>query len=174
MSKVIRSPLHASDSDIQPLRDSARNMQQKFAFYSVSLDFTLIALAIHSFDPTAISPSSLPIAFFEISAWLLLPLSGLSGLLWLKYAPHHYFKLADLQELLNTLRTLIEGLEKEEKILLDKFIPEVHKNYSPSILHAMRVSAFFQHVHFWTLIIGIISLCTSRMLIAWNSAAPGP
>jgi len=73
-------------------REIAQQSQEKFEFYLVGLVFTLLALSIQTakFGQSNLSD------FFELSGWLSLAVSGLSGLWRLEYIPVIREKLATM------------------------------------------------------------------------------
>jgi hypothetical protein len=73
----------------------AHNTQEKFDFYVLALVFTLLAFSVQSADFQS-GPLS---TILELSGWVFLLISGVSGLSRIEYIPVERVKLAQLDDL---------------------------------------------------------------------------
>lgn len=75
-------------------RAVAREGQEKFDFYLISLVFTLLALSVQTAKFGGFTPRDI----FELAGWLAFVLSGFAGLSRLEWIPHIRTVLATQQE----------------------------------------------------------------------------
>lgn len=125
-------------------RRLARELHHKLAMYTVGLVFTVLALAIQSFDVTNLDLCGiLLLAIFELGSWLTLFISGIFGLFWLRWAVRDYHLLADLESIGPGNATVEQTCKRET---------------------ARSKAESYQNWHFNLLFTGLVVLALSRML----------
>lgn len=87
--------------------DAGQRVQERIQFYFLTLTFTLLALAIESFEPGPNKASSI----LELISWLALLVSGLCGLYRMRSLVNFY-KISIKQ---NTTRLDLECAEEEKR-----------------------------------------------------------
>ena len=155
-------------------REIAQLSQEKFEFYLVGLVFTLLALSIQ----TAKFGQSNLFDFFELSGWLSLAVSGLSGLSRLEYIPVIRDKIATkdaFEKRLAELRQLeLKGVE-------ELFVLETHSNQTindrlsqyekgvavldPVIIKLEKHGYVKYQIHRYTFVAGVVLLIIARAYI---------
>ena len=152
----------------------ARELSQKFEFYFIALVFTILGLSVQ----TASIIKDYYQYVFEILAWCLLLVSGLSGLSrleWLSIAYRHYGSAEVEKNNLNAMnqglggRTIINEEEREwtneelhqAKLRLEqqKIKREIESN------KVDRRTVIKYRIHKWAFVIGAISLVISRVIL---------
>lgn len=96
-------------------REIAIEQQHKLQFYLISLVFTLLALAVQS-----AKLGSSPLDGAEIAGWVVLLVSGLSGLWYLEMNPTLRVKMAQRDELAEDASKLREALAAGQYTVLVK------------------------------------------------------
>ena len=162
------------DAIIDKNFDQARALADRRDFFTLSLVFTVLAVAIQ----TAEFGEQEFQRFLEILAWVFLFVSGFSALLRVRMAPVYYFAMGNLEKHKGLSRQLKEykgpifrcgngsyyEMSEEERM---KSGSEEENNAVLMEEKAEGVSTqgSIQHeVHFWSLLIGLSLLGVSR---AW-------
>ncbi|RKY83803.1 hypothetical protein DRQ11_12530 [candidate division KSB1 bacterium] len=155
-------------------REIAQQSQEKFEFYLVGLVFTLLALSIQTakFGQSNLSD------FFELSGWLSLAVSGLSGLWRLEYIPVIREKLAtkdEFAEKLSELRELeLKGvqelfvLESNSKQTINDRLSEYERGVAvldPVITKLEKHGYVKYQIHRYTFVAGVVLLIIARAYI---------
>jgi hypothetical protein len=151
-------------------RAIAQQSQEKFEFYLLSLVFTLLALAVQS----ATFGASLPKNAFELLAWMLFLISGLSGLYRLQWIPVARVSMANKRSLENEVKMKELQLQGQTELhVLDSGrsqpIPERINNrqigidaLEPKIKKIeARVQAAYE-IHKYAFVLGLISVACAR------------
>jgi len=134
-----------SDGIKRPLRDVARELQHKLAFYTVALAFSVLALSVETVKFTMVTWFGRALGAVEVLAWASLLLSGLAGLSWLSWAHRHFHALADIEE-------------------------QVPRDGSTEMI-ARKKASRYQRSHVALLQLGIVLAVISRAIGAVHSAA---
>ena len=115
--------------------NTALEIQTKFAFYLVALVFTVLALGVETakFDVSKLHNG------IELSSWLFLLISGLSGLRRIEIIPRIIS---------------IGGTETNTK--------EGKKLKEDAVDSRQSSALIYYNIHIWTFVIGIILLVISR------------
>ena len=143
-------------------REIAQRQQERFEFYIVSLVFTLLVLSIQTaeFGHSKISD------ILEITGWIMLVISGVSGLWRLEYLPVERIKLTQRDEYeknkksleigakqLNTVQSIPDSIQKYQDVI--KLLDPIIKNLERSNLRKYTV-------HRYSFIVGLCFLVISR------------
>jgi len=135
-----------------------RNVQAKFDFYLLALVFTILGLSIQTATFTRTNYQ------FEIAAWLLLVISGISGLLRLEEAPNVYITGAMCSDIKHGIQNNL-ALQKDGHTYTPA---EMHASYEilTEILSSQqREQGIMYSIHKWTFIGAVFCLILSRILM---------
>lgn len=149
----------------------AQKTQEKFEFYIISLVFTLLALSIQ----TAKFGSSVTADIFELSGWVALLISGISGLWRMEFIPVQRIKMAqrdDLEKKVYELKELqLKGVKEAYVLQTDssQLLTERIKNYQdgiealdPLIKKLDQHNMVKYYTHRYSLVIGVLLLVVAR------------
>lgn len=152
-------------------REIAQKTQEKFEFYVISLVFTLMALSIQTskFGVSSIADS------FELVGWVLLLISGFSGLWRIEYLSVERMKLTQKDELQNQINncneiklkgtTEIYVLESKSNQPIEERIKNLSKGIkalTPLIKKLERHNNVKYKTHRATFLLGVISIIVAR------------
>lgn len=164
----------AEQNPNQSERGVARQTQEKFEFYLLSLVFTLLALSIQ----TAKFGIAVPADVLELVGWFLLLISGVAGLWRMEWIPIIRLKLAQKSEFVDEIFKLKEvQLQGQQEILVMKDgsrqpIPQRIENrenavkiLNPYIEKLERHSNIKYVLHRYGFLLGIISIACARAYV---------
>ena len=152
-------------------REIAQKTQEKFEFYVISLVFTLMALSIQTskFGASTVADS------FELIGWVLLLVSGFSGLWRIEYLSVERMKLTQKDEFQNQINycneiklkgaTEIYVLESERNQPIEERIKNLSKGIealTPLIKKLERHNNIKYKTHRVTFLLGVISIIVAR------------
>ncbi len=145
----------------------ARNISHRYQFYFIALVFTVLAFSIQ----TAGMVDKYGQAWFEISSWVLLMISGIAGLSRLKWMPIAFKYHGALQEEEQTLSAVKQGtlvVDKHDEEWSDEAKNELEKNIlkRKNILEDLERSMSRKYtIHEAAFIVGMMSLIVSRAIL---------
>ena len=149
-------------------RAIANQSQEKFQFYAVSLVFTILGLSIQ----TANFDGHIVARICELLSWLMLLISGLSGLSHLEWNPVIHVQMVRKDELEAT-ESQLQDIEQLKVLLNDTTVPisepiEEHASYIKKLddeLTELDSKAEIKYSVFkWCFAIGITLLVVSRSI----------
>ena len=154
--------------------DQARALADRRDFFTLSLVFTVLAVAIQTFEFGEHEFQR----FLEMLAWGFLFASGVSALLRVREAPVYYLAMGHREKdqwNINSLRSEVPPLYDVPGEMIRRMTPEevekrLEKEESNVLCMEERAKTVSERVsiqhafHFWTLLIGLFLLGVSR---AW-------
>jgi hypothetical protein len=159
--------------------DQARALADRRDFFTLSLVFTILALAIQTADFGEQEFQK----FLEALAWIFFLVSGISALLRVRMSPVYYFAMGHRESYKGWAKQLKEyrgevlgqSSEGVYEMSTEERLKRASKEEKHAVLWKERAEVVskqgsIQHeVHFWCLLVGLILLGVSR---AWVNLAP--
>lgn len=156
-------------SDIE--REIAQKTQEKFEFYVISLVFTLLALSIQT---SKFGSSNIADAF-ELSGWVILLVSGLTGLWRMQFVPVERMKVTQKDEFEDKIfklkeqqlkgQTEIYILENNSTQPIEKEIEKLQRiveTLKPTIEKHERHNMYKYHTCKLAFVVGLLCLLVAR------------
>lgn len=135
-----------------------RSVQEKFDFYLLALVFTILGLSIQTATFTHASFK------FEISAWILLVLSGISGLLRLENAPNMYITGAMRGDIEHGIQNNLT-LQKNGHIYTPAEMQASYEILTEMLSSQQREQGIMYCIHKWAFIVAVVCLIVARILL---------
>ena len=158
-----------------PNLEIAQKLQERFEFYLIALEFTILGLSIQ----TASFAGNLIPDIFELSAWCSLLASGLIGLSRLEWIPVSYkyhVEIGEIKAELEGLRQALQLGQTEVPVVDDErgnlpiaevisFKEGIVSRHEPKAEKIDRWTLLKWQIHKWLFVLGLFLLMASRSFL---------